>query len=182
MHNASYGLTSPEQANVSLPLRRITCIVVGRHERNVQPFRRRQRTGVGKGDPFFDWHDADPLDEDIIGIAPACLDDHRFPHARSWCSLTPRGERATGLKHVTPFMTRTVALHAPHGGGSTKGVRAPHIMQPHGRDQGWAGFNIPVGGKAAPHRLCQLACTSPHAVVRPESHPWAVYGAIPSPS
>jgi len=41
-------------------------MVVGRDERDVQSFRKRQRKGVGKGDAFFDFNDSDPLDKYII--------------------------------------------------------------------------------------------------------------------
>jgi len=40
-------------------------MVVGRDERDMQSFRKRQ----GKGDSFVDFNDSDPLDEYIIGIA-----------------------------------------------------------------------------------------------------------------
>ena len=86
-------------------------MVVGRDEWDVQPFRKRQRKGVGKGDAFFDFNDSDPLDEYIISIAMECKwQGQRVGPCRLGC-----GEAVLSEKVIVDFSEIT-DMHRQKGG------------------------------------------------------------------
>ena len=102
----------PEKVQVSLPLNSIKFMVVGRNERDVQSFRKRQRKGVGKGDAFFDFNASNPLDEYIISIAMECKwQGQRVGPCHLGC-----GEAVLSEKVIVDFSEIT-DMHRQKGGG-----------------------------------------------------------------